>query len=83
MDDVTPQNLSNLQNVAREYISSISAEFDKICVALFARVKRYAWYRAMGASSGVDFNCPFRIAADDRRFHNQSSVPKGCRVLCH
>ena len=39
MDDVTPQNLSNLQNVAREYISSISAEFDKICVDLYARVK--------------------------------------------
>lgn len=34
MDDVTPQNLTNLQDVAREYVSSISAELDMICVDL-------------------------------------------------
>jgi uncharacterized protein len=34
MDDVTPQNLANLQDVATEYVSSISTELDKICAAL-------------------------------------------------
>lgn len=34
MDDVTPQNLANLQTVAEEYVSSISADLDKVCAEL-------------------------------------------------
>jgi hypothetical protein len=34
MDNVTPENLANLQSVAREYITSNSVELDKICTEL-------------------------------------------------
>jgi patatin-like phospholipase/acyl hydrolase len=34
MDDVDPLNLKNLQSVAEEYLSSISAKLDKICAEL-------------------------------------------------
>jgi patatin-like phospholipase/acyl hydrolase len=34
MDDVTPQNLANLQTVARNYVASISGELDAICAQL-------------------------------------------------
>jgi uncharacterized protein len=34
MDDVTPQNLANLQTVARNYVASISGELDAICTQL-------------------------------------------------
>jgi uncharacterized protein len=34
MDDVTPQNLTNLQIVARDYVASISGELDTICAQL-------------------------------------------------
>jgi hypothetical protein len=34
MDNVTPQNLANLQEVAREYVKSSSAELDAICAQL-------------------------------------------------
>lgn len=34
MDDVTPQNLANLQKVAADYLASISHELDTICAAL-------------------------------------------------
>jgi hypothetical protein len=34
MDNVTPENLANLQEVAREYVTSISAELDEICTEL-------------------------------------------------
>jgi len=34
IDDVTLQNLSNLQAVAKDYVSSISAVLDKICAEL-------------------------------------------------
>lgn len=34
MDDVTPQNLANLQKVAANYLVSISHELDAICAAL-------------------------------------------------
>jgi patatin-like phospholipase/acyl hydrolase len=34
MDDVTPQNLADLQTVASEYVSSVSAIIDKICAEL-------------------------------------------------
>lgn len=34
MDDVTPQNLANLQTVAARYVASISGQIDAICAAL-------------------------------------------------
>ncbi|MGH9733081.1 MAG: patatin-like phospholipase family protein [Candidatus Acidiferrales bacterium] len=34
MDDVTPQNLTNLQKVAASYLASVSRELDTICAAL-------------------------------------------------
>ncbi|HVA93819.1 MAG TPA: patatin-like phospholipase family protein [Candidatus Dormibacteraeota bacterium] len=34
MDDVTPQNLANLQIVAKEYLVSVASVFDKICAKL-------------------------------------------------
>jgi patatin-like phospholipase/acyl hydrolase len=34
MDDVTPQNLANLQTVARNYVASISGHLDAICAEL-------------------------------------------------
>ena len=34
MDDVTPENLENLQAVARRYVASISADLDAICTQL-------------------------------------------------
>lgn len=34
MDDVTPQNLANLQTVAKEYAASIADVLDKICTKL-------------------------------------------------
>jgi len=36
MDNVTPENLANLQEVARKYVASpsISAELDEICTQL-------------------------------------------------
>lgn len=34
MDDVTPQNLVNLQTVGAKYVSSISRQIDAICAAL-------------------------------------------------
>lgn len=34
MDDVTPQNLANLQTVARNYVASISGEIDAMCAQL-------------------------------------------------
>ena len=34
MDDVTPQNLANLQTVARGYVASISGELDAVCAQL-------------------------------------------------
>ena len=34
LDDVTPQNLANLQAVARDYVSSVSSELDEICAEL-------------------------------------------------
>ena len=34
MDDVTPQNLANLQSVAADYVSSNSALLDRVCANL-------------------------------------------------
>ncbi|MGH9865980.1 MAG: patatin-like phospholipase family protein, partial [Candidatus Acidiferrales bacterium] len=34
MDDVTPENLANLQNVANSYVTSIVGLLDKICTSL-------------------------------------------------
>ena len=34
MDDVDPENLKNLQNVAEEYVSSISDVLIKVCAEL-------------------------------------------------
>jgi len=34
MDDVTPENLANLQSVANEYVTSIAELLDKICARL-------------------------------------------------
>ena len=34
MDDVTPQNLANLQTVSRNYVASISGELDAMCAQL-------------------------------------------------
>lgn len=34
MDDVTPQNLANLQTVARNYVASVSGHIDAICAEL-------------------------------------------------
>jgi hypothetical protein len=34
MDNVTPENLADLQEVAREYVTSISVELDGICTEL-------------------------------------------------
>ena len=34
MDDVTPDNLANLQSTAKEYVATISAELDTICADL-------------------------------------------------
>jgi patatin-like phospholipase/acyl hydrolase len=34
MDDVTPQNLANLQSTARKYVATQSAELDAICAEL-------------------------------------------------
>ncbi len=34
MDDVTPENLANLQTAAKHYVSSISADLAKICSEL-------------------------------------------------
>lgn len=34
MDNVTPENLANLQTVARDYVSSVSDVLDKICAEL-------------------------------------------------
>jgi patatin-like phospholipase/acyl hydrolase len=34
MDDVTPQNLANLQTVARNYVASVSRRIDAICAQL-------------------------------------------------
>jgi hypothetical protein len=34
MDNVTPENLANLQNVANDYVTSIAGLLDKICAQL-------------------------------------------------
>ena len=34
MDNVKPGNLVNLQETAKEYVTSISGELDKICAEL-------------------------------------------------
>jgi hypothetical protein len=34
MDDVTPENLANLQSVANEYVASVAGLLDKICTNL-------------------------------------------------
>jgi uncharacterized protein len=34
MDNVTPENLTNLQNIAKNYVTAHSGELDKICVEL-------------------------------------------------
>lgn len=34
MDNVTPENLANVQSVAKEYLVSIATDLDKLAVAL-------------------------------------------------
>jgi hypothetical protein len=34
MDNVTPENLANLQETAKEYVATHSADLDKICAEL-------------------------------------------------
>jgi hypothetical protein len=34
MDDVTPENLANLQETAKQYAATHSAELDRICAEL-------------------------------------------------
>lgn len=34
MDNVTPENLANLQTIAKNYVASVSADLDKICAEL-------------------------------------------------
>ena len=34
MDNVTPENLANLQSVANDYVTSIASLLDKICAQL-------------------------------------------------